>query len=109
MELDHLPELADQLLAKARDANSGRAAHSLRSGRDVKLRQTIIALAKGRALADHVAPGEATLHVLQGSTRLRWEEQAVELRTGDWMDIPDAVHSLEAETDAVVLLTVAVR
>ena len=38
MELDHLPQLADQLLAKARDANSGRASQSLRSGRDVQLR-----------------------------------------------------------------------
>lgn len=109
MELDHLPQLADQLLAKARDANSGRAAQSLRSGRDVKLRQTVIALAHGRGLNDHVAPGEATLHVLVGSVRLRWEEQAVQLRAGDWIDLPDALHALDAETDAVVLLTVAVR
>lgn len=109
MELDHLPQVADQLLATARDANSGRAAQSLRSGRDLKLRQTVMALTHGHGLADHVAPGEATLQVLVGSVRLRWEEQAVELSAGDWIDLPDALHALDAETDAVVLLTVSVR
>ena len=109
MELDNLPTLADELLGAARQANSGRAAKSIRSGRDVRLRQTVMALTHGHGLDDHVAPGEATLQVLAGRVRLRWEEQAVELGTGDWIDLPDATHALDAETDAVVLLTVSVR
>ncbi|WP_146792429.1 cupin domain-containing protein [Agrococcus baldri] len=111
MELDHLPALADQLLAAAREAASGRAAQSIRSGRDVQLRQTVMALTRGHGLDDHVAPGEATLQVLVGRVALRWsrEEQAIELAAGDWIDLPDARHALDAETDAVVLLTVSVR
>lgn len=109
MELDNLPTLAQELLATAREASSGRAAKSIRSGRDVSLRQTVMALRHGHGLDDHVAPGEATLQVLEGRVRLRWEEQAVELGAGDWIDLPDARHALDAETDAVILLTVSVR
>lgn len=109
MELDNLPRLADELLATAREASSGRAAHSVRSGRDLSLRQTLVALAHGRSLDDHVGPGEATLQVMSGRVRLRWEEQAIDLGAGDWIDLPDARHALDATTDAVVLLTVAVR
>ncbi|SDS17809.1 cupin domain-containing protein [Agrococcus carbonis] len=109
MELVHLTPTADELLAAAREASSGRAARSIRSGRDARLRQTLMALTRGRGLDDHVAPGEATLQVVVGSVRLRWEEQALDLDAGDWVELPDAVHALDAETDAVVLLTVSVR
>lgn len=109
MELDNLPSLAADLLTSARAASSGRAAKSIRSGRGVQLRQTVMALVHGHGLDDHVAPGEATLQVLEGRVRLRWEEQAVDMGAGDWIDLPDARHALDAETDAVILLTVSVR
>lgn len=111
MELHHLDTLADELLTAARTASSGRAARSIRKGRELALHQTVLALAKDHGLGDHVAPGEATLHVLVGRVALRWEpeEQEIVLAAGDWIDLPQARHALDALTDAVVLLTVVVR
>ena len=109
MDPVHLPSLADELLAAAREASSGRAGRSIRSGRDAALRQTVMGLAAGRGLDEHEANGEATLQVLRGSVRLRWGSESVELAEGDVVDIPDARHAVDALTDAVVLLTVAVR
>ena len=109
MDTAHLPALADELLAIARDATSGRAGRSTRSGRALSLRQTVLALTADHGMDEHEANGEATLQVLKGSVRLRWGSESVELAEGDVVDIPDARHALDALTDAAVLLTVAVR
>jgi hypothetical protein len=54
------------------------------------LKQTMLALQSGEQLAEHDAPGAATLHVLRGH-----------------IQIPPMRHRLERLADAVVLLTVA--
>lgn len=59
----------EQLLA-ARSASSGRSAKTVFGGHEQMLRQTVIAMARGRALAEHDNPGEATLQVLRGRVRL---------------------------------------
>ena len=65
-----LKTLSDEQLGAARDAHSGRAAHTVYGGHEHKLRQTVIALAEGHRLDDHESPGEATLLVLRGRVRL---------------------------------------
>lgn len=104
-----LARLGEEQLDKARAASSGRAAVTVHGGRDHDLRQTLIALAEGRSLGEHEAPGEATLQVLVGRVRLHAGEEAWEGSVGDHVVIPPARHDLAALTDAVVLLTVATR
>lgn len=103
-----IPALADQQMELAHAASSGRASHTLHGGRQHQLRHTMIALVGGRALGEHSAPGEATLHVLRGRVRLRAGDQSWELGYGQHMDIPSERHDLEALEDSVVLLTVVV-
>jgi quercetin dioxygenase-like cupin family protein len=69
----------------------------------------VIALAGGRALGEHDAPGEATLQVLRGQVRLHAGGETWEGAAGDYVHIPLQRHDLEARSDAAVLLTVASR
>lgn len=107
MEIVSLTDEADRHLGLAREAGSGRAAHTVRGGHDNVLRQTLIALAAGRELAEHESPGEATLQVLRGRVRLVAGDDAVEGAAGDLLTIPPRRHALHALEDAAVLLTVA--
>jgi quercetin dioxygenase-like cupin family protein len=104
-----LTDLADQHLATARATHSGRSAHTVHGGHDAVLRQTVIALAAGHRLDEHESPGEATLQVLRGRVRLIAAGDSTEAAAGDLVVIPDARHSLEAEADSVILLTVTLR
>jgi quercetin dioxygenase-like cupin family protein len=102
-----LTALVRQQLAVALEASSGRSARSVYGGHEHVLRQTLIALARGRRLDDHENPGEATVHVLHGRVSLRAGDDSWEGSPGDLLVVPDARHSLEALEDSVVLLTVA--
>lgn len=106
MTTNNLYTLADDLLAQAHDAPAGRASVTVRGHGD-RLRETVIALVAGQALHDHESPGEATLQVLRGQVRLTHDDSELALREGDRTDIPPIRHGLAADTDAVVLLTVA--
>ena len=70
MQKSSLDALARELLAAASASSSGRAARTVYGGHEHVLRQTVIALAAGQALAEHENPGEATVHVLHGRVRL---------------------------------------
>ena len=107
MEHVSLIRACDEHLTKARQASSGRSAQTVHGGHDHSLRQTILALAAGRELAEHDSPGEATLHVLVGHVRLRTDGDSWDLEAGDYMTIPPERHALAAESDSVVMLTVA--
>jgi quercetin dioxygenase-like cupin family protein len=102
-----LDALARELLAAARTAASGRAARTVHGGHEHMLRQTVIALAAGQALAEHENPGEATVQVLRGRVCLASGADSWEGRKGDLLIVPLASHSLHAVEDAAVLLTVA--
>jgi quercetin dioxygenase-like cupin family protein len=99
-----LRALGDRLLDEARAAHSGRA------GRTVialpGLRATLLALAAGRELAEHQAPGSASLVCLSGEATLAAGEREWRLREDDALAIPEERHRLLAERDTVVLLTV---
>lgn len=109
MNTTSLTRLGEEQLDKARAANAGRAAVTVHGGHEHDLRQTLIALADGRALGEHESPGEATLQVLVGRVRLTAGEDTWEGSAGDHVVIPPHRHDLTALTDAVVLLTVATR
>lgn len=107
MDAVSLPEVAAELLDRARNVSAGRSARTIFGGRDRTLRQTMIAIIAGRGLAEHDNPGEATLHVLSGQVRLGVGEDGVDLGAGDFAAIPQAPHTLDATADAVVILSVA--
>ncbi len=100
-------EQAERLQATAQAAPSGRSAHQLFGAPGTMLSQTVIALRNGASLAEHENPGEATLLVLQGTVRLRAGDESWEGSEGDLLAVPARRHSLDAVTDATVLLTAA--
>lgn len=109
MEKLSLTATARTVLADARASTSGRSARTVYGGHEHTLRQTLIALTAGAALAEHDSPGEATLQVLEGRVRLVCGDDSWDGAPGALLTIPDARHSLEADDDSVVLLTVATR
>jgi quercetin dioxygenase-like cupin family protein len=109
-----LDALARELLSQATHPQAGnshgsRASQTVVGGHEKALRQTVIALAKDAALAEHASPGEATLLVLRGRVTLTAGADSWEGRDGDLLVIPGAPHSLTAQTDSAVLLTVVKR
>lgn len=107
MQKFSLAALAREQLELARVSSSGRSATTVYGGHEHVLRQTMIALVSGRRLDDHANPGEATVHVLSGRVSMKAQGNTWPGSPGDLLVVPDAIHSLEALEDAVVLLTVA--
>ncbi|WP_313555468.1 DUF488 family protein, N3 subclade [Miniimonas arenae] len=107
-QVNDLAALAVEHLERAHRAPAGRSATSIAHGREHALRQTLIALTAGSALADHDAPGEATLQVLRGHARLTTVTESWDLAYGALVAIPHERHGLSAIEDTVVLLTVVV-
>lgn len=99
--------IAPDMLAEARRHASRRAARTLVSG--TSQRATLIALVEGAGMADHDAPTAATLYVVTGTVELHTHDHKWQLNTGDLAVTPHQRHGLTAVTDAVVLLTVALR
>jgi quercetin dioxygenase-like cupin family protein len=102
-----LDQLATELLGQAANHGAARAAHTLPHPVD-GLRQTVIALLGEQRLAEHESPGPASLMVLRGKVRLVAGDRTVVLGAGLVCPIPDERHSVEADEDSVLLLSVAV-
>src|SRR5699024_11647553 len=103
MESISLTSLAAEQLSAARQARSGRSAHTIHGGHDLELRQTLVALAAGQELAEHDSPGESTLQVLEGHVRLTAGDDAWEGKAGDYVTIPLRRHALESLEDSVIV------
>jgi len=106
MDSISLKSLAEEKLAEARQAHSGRASHTIHGGHTHELRQTVMALLAGHELSEHDSPGQASLQVLQGHVRLNAGDDAWDGKAGDYVVIPAQRHSLQAVDDSVVMLTV---
>jgi Uncharacterized conserved protein, contains double-stranded beta-helix domain len=96
-----------ELLRDAAGSTSGRAARTIHGGHGLKLRQTVIALTSGTVMAEHRSPGEASLQVLVGEIVLVTDQTRWQLMAGDFLELPPEPHSVEAVSDAVLLLTVS--
>lgn len=107
MEKLSVDAIVREQASKAATGQAGRAAETVYGGHQKTLRQTVIALTAGTSLAEHESPGEATVYVLHGQVRLASAAESSEGREGDLLVIPPARHSLQALTDAAILLTVA--
>lgn len=99
-----LTELVAELLVKARGARSGRAARGVYGGRFLK--QALLTLTAGASLAEHEAPPEATLQVIDGRVTLDAGEDSWELGSGELIAIPPTRHSVTAVEDSAFLLTI---
>jgi quercetin dioxygenase-like cupin family protein len=107
-----LDALARELVGQAAGGEKpgdSRVSRTVVGGHEKALRQTVIALAKDAALAEHASPGEATVQVLRGRVTLIAGPESWEGREGDLIIVPDAPHSLTAQADSAVLLTVVKR
>jgi quercetin dioxygenase-like cupin family protein len=103
-----LTDLATELLEKAALAHARRASRTLAHPVD-GLRQTVVALLAGADLGEHESPGPASLQVLRGQVRVVSGNGSVLLRAGEIAPVPMQRHSLHADDDSVVLLSVAIE
>lgn len=90
-------------LSTARTADNGRSAEVV--AHDGELRQSVIALRAGTALADHNAPHAATIQVLHGTVRVTAATGDTELSVGALTVLTHERHGVTAVEDAVFLLT----
>ncbi|HEY3410666.1 MAG TPA: cupin domain-containing protein [Propionicimonas sp.] len=102
-----LDATAREQLERARVESSGRSSTTVFGGHEHVLRQVVVALTEGSAMAEHNSPGEATIIVLSGRVRLSAGTTTWEGRKGDLLVVPLQRHSLDAVEDAVIVLTVA--
>lgn len=102
-----LRAMADELIDQASSNHAHRAARTIVGGRDLTMRQTLIAIAAGSDLAEHESPVEGTLFVLTGRVELRAGADSWVLAEGDLLQIPPVRHSVHAlETSAFLLSAV---
>lgn len=100
-----LDALGRELLGRAA-SGPGRAGQTVVGGHEKSLRQTVIAMTANAELTEHASPGQASVYVLRGRVVLSSDGQSWNGRDGDLIIVPDALHSLRAEQDSVILLTV---
>ncbi|GAB2651428.1 cupin domain-containing protein [Kribbella swartbergensis] len=109
MDAASIDELSAEVLAKAVSAESGRSSVTVYSRPGARLRQTLIALAAGRVMAEHKSPGDASVYVLRGRVQVHAGDAEIELGPGDLVAVPPQRHDVEALEPSVLLLTVALH
>ncbi|GAA3323263.1 MULTISPECIES: cupin domain-containing protein [Paeniglutamicibacter] len=102
-----LTAIARAQVQAAAAQSSGRAASTVFGGHEQTLRQTVIGLASGTELKEHINPGEATVMVLTGRIRLSSDGDSWEARTGDLLVMPPGYSQITALEESSLLLSVA--
>src|SRR5690606_11342538 len=105
LQLD-LQEEQRQILEAAKATGGGNTAKTLI--KDGPLRIVMVGLKQGATLREHKAEGPVAIQALQGSTRITSTGDPEDLEVGGMLVFGGGVsHSVEAKTDSVLLLTVA--
>jgi quercetin dioxygenase-like cupin family protein len=93
-------------MGKARGTRALRASKQL--VKEERLRVTLLALAKGAALATHRVEGPVSIQVLRGRAVLRHDGGERPMRGGELASLTaGTAHSLSAPADALVLITLS--
>jgi quercetin dioxygenase-like cupin family protein len=101
-----LREEAEQLRQDDSYRRSGRLGRTL--AKQGRFRQTLTVLAAGASAETHHSDSPMSLHVLEGSLRVRVTDGERELRQGEMMFTgPGDAHDIRASQDAIVLITVS--
>ena len=98
-----LTDIAARQVAAAKESSSGISAAPVVADEGFPLRQTVVAVAGGKASPEHDNPGSATVLVLQGEVRITWAGGELTGSQGDLLVVPPARHVLHAVSDAAVL------
>ncbi|MCB0880659.1 MAG: cupin domain-containing protein [Thermoleophilia bacterium] len=107
MKSVNLGDVAAGECAAAADHPQGRTTRRVHGADGQAIRQVLVTLRDGGALADHENPGDASLLVLRGRVRVEAGDDVWEGGEGDFLVIPDRRHNLRARGDAAVLLSFA--
>ncbi|GAB2882262.1 cupin domain-containing protein [Nocardioides pacificus] len=102
-----LSDLAQELIAMLPGHAAGRTARTVMSGST--MRAVVIALAADHEMAEHEAPPAAVLQVLTGQVRLVAGDDSWTLAAGQLIPIPQQRHSVHADEDSAIMLTVALH
>lgn len=106
MERLRLEEVASELWQTDESGTSGKSARVV--VKTDHLRQVLMTLRAGCALSEHHAPGPMSVVALSGAIRFSSGGETVRLEHGDLVSLGHREpHSVEAETDAVFLITIA--
>lgn len=77
---------------------------------DANCRYILLSMAAGATLAEHAAPRNATVHGIEGKGILTLNGEALLLEPGVLIFMPaSALHSISADTNLSVLLTLSER
>ena len=88
-------------------ASAGRVAKQL--AKHDSLRCTLVVIHAGAHISEHVAHGEAAIHVLEGRIRMQMPGQAAVLDAGNMIVLGnDVKHDVTAEVDSAFVATIAV-
>jgi quercetin dioxygenase-like cupin family protein len=99
-------EEARSVLDEANEAGARRSARTL--VKDGPLRLTLVGIKAGASLRDHKAGGPVNIHVLEGDIDVKVGERTERLQKGRSVVLAsDVAHSLQAQSDSVLLLTIA--
>ena len=109
MDVVSIDALADDQLAVAQAAESGRSSVTVYGRKGASLRQTVVALAAGRTLGEHKSPGDASVYCLRGRVRLRTGSSEIELGPDELVSVPPQRHDVIAVEPSVLLLSVALH
>ncbi len=81
--------------------------HALNLWKNPLLQALLIALGTGGSLAEHSAPGAATIQVLAGEVRVTIAGEVIYLKSAEMMTLSDMTrHAVEAVHPSVLLVTI---